>query len=225
MNGPILPGEDLIQMRKWRANLTLFSLQCPSQLTSTASTSAKVLISFTPNITKAKVQHSTRLCRLLNTFQFKPSPSLRWETMTECGRDVYRAFCTKYDKPCEYDHVDYIIKEHTDYDENDACVQYFMEYCENETIEESSLINFNHGDFVNICMPYTRDLINFYDENEEELLIYVDQYCEAAGYTSRLQLCEGDNIEDPDDFKAALVNHGMTYLGGMLLQACSEAYD
>ena len=166
-----------------------------------------------------------RMCRLLNTFQFKPAPGLCWETMTESARDVYRAFCTKYDKPCEYDHVDYIIKEHTDYDENDACVQYFMEYCEKETIEESSLINFNHGDFVNICMPYTRDLINFYDENEEELLIYVDQYCEAAGYTSRLQLCEGDNIEDPDDFKAALVNHGMTFLGGMLLQSCLEAYD
>ena len=62
MNGPILPGEDLIQMRKWRANLTPFSLQCPSQLTSTASTSAKVPINFTPNITKAKVQHSTKEC-------------------------------------------------------------------------------------------------------------------------------------------------------------------
>ena len=166
-----------------------------------------------------------RLCRLTNTFGFKPAPGLCWETMNECARNVYRTFCERYCHECEYDFVDYIIKEHTDFDADDECVAYFIEYCEKETLEESSLINFNHGDFVNIIMPYTRDLINFYDENEDSVLHWADEYCEACGYTSRLQLCVGDNIEDPDDFKAALVNHAMTYLGGQLLNAVQNAFD
>jgi len=145
--------------------------------------------------------------------------------MNECARDVYRTFCAKYSYECEYDFVDYIIKEHTDFDAGDECVAYFIEHCENETLEESSLVNFDRSDFANICMCYTRDLINFYDKNEDSVLYWVDQYCEACGYTSRLQLCEGDNIEDPDDFKTALVNHGMTYLGGQLLETVRNAFD
>ena len=72
-------------------------------------------------------------------------------------------------------------------------------------------------------MPYTRDLIRFYDNNEADVLALVDEYCDAIGAISRLHALEGVTIEDPDDFAAALVNCGMTYLGQQLLAALENS--
>lgn len=46
MNGPILPGENLIQMRKWRTNLTPFSTNLPTMTNTKASYNYTQLLSF-----------------------------------------------------------------------------------------------------------------------------------------------------------------------------------
>ena len=159
------------------------------------------------------------LSRITRTF--RPSTvNLGWNSLDEIARDVYRAWCKKESIPCEYDTLAYILAD--SFDSDDSCVDYFLDRYSNETLENSSLCNYNQSDFVNIDMPYTRDLIEFYNRNETELLAWVDLACEAYGYTSRLHLLEGETIETPDDFAAGLVNAGMTYLGREMLRVVEE---
>ena len=160
------------------------------------------------------------LSRITRTF--RPSAlNVGWNSLDEIAKDVYRAWCNKESIPCEYDTVAYILADH--FDSDDSCVDYFLDRYSNETIEDNSLCNYNQSDFVNLDMCYTRDLIEFYNRNETEVLAWVDLACEAYGYTSRLHLLEGETIETPDDFAAGLVNAGMTYLGREMLRYMEEA--
>lgn len=160
------------------------------------------------------------LSRITRTF--RPSAiNVGWSSLDEIAKDVYRAWCKKESVPCEYDTVAYILSDH--FDSDDACVDYFLDRYSNETIEDNSLCNYNQSNFINLDMPYTRDLIEFYNRNETELLAWVDSACEAYGYISRLHLLEGETIETPDDFATGLVNAGMTYLGREMLRYMEEA--
>ena len=153
--------------------------------------------------------------------RYQPSPSDKgWDSLDEIAKDVYRAWCRRESTECEYDTVRYALSDH--FDSDDSCVNYFLDRYGSETVEDSSLCNYNQSDFVNIDMCYTRDLIEFYNRNETELLAWVDSACEAYGYTSRLHLLEGETIETPDDFAAGLVNAGMTYLGREMLRIMEE---
>jgi len=148
--------------------------------------------------------------------KYQPSPLHKgWESLDETAQDVYRAWCVKESVSCEYDLIRYLIGDQVDLD--DSCVEYFLDSYGSDTLEDTGLVNYDRSDFVNLDMCYTRDLIEFYNRNEAELLAWVDRACEAYGYNSRLQLLEGETIETPDDFAAALVNAGMTYLGRELL--------
>ncbi len=148
--------------------------------------------------------------------KYQPGPLHKgWESLDETAQDVYRAWCIKESVSCEYDLIRYLISGQVDL--NDSCVDYFLDSYGSDTLEDTCLVNYDRSDFVNIDMCYTRDLIEFYNRNETELLAWVDRACEAYGYNSRLQLLEGETIETPDDFAAALVNAGMTYLGRELL--------
>ena len=159
------------------------------------------------------------LSRITRTF--RPSAvNVGWDSLDDTAKDVYRAWCKKESICCEYDTLAYILSDH--FDSDDSCVDYFFDRYSNETVEDSSLCNYNQSDFVNIDMCYTRDLIEFYNRNETELLAWVDSACEAYGYTSRLHLLEGETIETPDDFAAGLVNAGMTYLGREMLRIMEE---
>lgn len=159
------------------------------------------------------------LSRITRTF--RPSAiNVGWSSLDEIAKDVYRAWCRKESIPCEYDTLAYILAD--SFDSDDSCVDYFLDRYSNETLEDNSLCNYNQSDFINLDMPYTRDLIEFYNRNETELLAWVDSACEAYGYTSRLHLLEGETIETPDDFAAALVNAGMTYLGREMLRIVEE---
>ena len=152
--------------------------------------------------------------------KYQPSPSDKgWESLDDTAKDVYRAWCVKESVLCEYDTVRYAL---SDFDPDDACVDYFLDRYGSETVEDSSLCNYNQSDFVNIDMMYTRDLIEFYNRNETEVLAWVDLACDGYGYNSRLHLLEGETIETPDDFAAGLVNAGMTYLGRELLRHIEE---
>jgi len=106
------------------------------------------------------------------------------------------------------------------YDLEDDCVAWFVEHY-NDNPED--LCNYQTSDFVNLDMCYTKDLINFYNSNEESVLSWCDQLCDAYGYTSRLQLLEGQTVEDPDDFATGLVNAAMTYLGCELYRLVEDA--
>jgi hypothetical protein len=153
--------------------------------------------------------------------RYQPSPiSKGWESLDDIAKDIYRAWCRKESTKCEYDTVRYALSDN--FDSDDACVAYFLGQYGSETVEDSSLCNYNQSDFVNIDMCYTRDLVEFYNRNEDEVLAWVDLACDGYGYTSRLHLLEGETIETPDDFAAGLVNAGMTYLGRELLRNIEE---
>lgn len=157
------------------------------------------------------------LSRILS--KFNPGPmGMIWEHMEEEARDIYRAWCRKEGGKCEYDSVRYVIEQSERFDMDDDCVSWFMEHCGDETIEDTYLVNYEHSDFVNNDMCYTKDLLRFYEQNEESVLQWCDEYCEALGCTSRLEMLAGQTIETPDDFATALVNTGMTYLAGEMLR-------
>ncbi len=148
--------------------------------------------------------------------KYQPGPWHRgWESLDETSRDVYRAWCAKESIPCEYDTIKYLLSD--TFNAEDSCVDYFLDSYGSDTVEDTGLVNYDRSDFVNLDMCYTRDLIEFYNRNETEILAWVDLACEAYGYNSRLQLLEGETIETPDDFAAGLVNAGMTYLARDIL--------
>ena len=77
-------------------------------------------------------------------------------------------------------------------------------------------------------MPYTRDLIEFYDENEESLKKWLDEWLEGCGMSFAEWLNNTSHhttIEDVDDIKTAVVNHVMTYVGCQLLEILQEHSD
>ena len=153
-----------------------------------------------------------RMCKALNNF--KPSPGLCWETLTYNGKEIYRDLCKREWKECEYDSLTYLIEQQDwDSDRNNDCVEYFIDRYNNNP---QDLCNYDRSDFVNNDMCYTKDLLDFYDNNEESVLYWLDDFCDVTGY-SRMQVVEGDTIEDPDDLKTAFVNKSMTWLGVTLL--------
>jgi hypothetical protein len=158
----------------------------------------------------------------LSRYQFNPGASGGgWNSLSESAREVYRAWCERESVDCDYDSLRYVAEE-AGYDLDDGCVAWLVDHYKQADPSESGLCNYDRSDFVNCDMPYTRDLLRFYSNNEESVLHWVDQYCDACGFTSRLQAVEGATIEDPDDFATALVNCGMTYLAGELLRLCEE---
>jgi hypothetical protein len=125
---------------------------------------------------------------------------------------------------CDYDSLRYVLQE-AGWDLDDPCTEYLVDQYSHSDPSESGLCNYDRSDFVNCDMCYTRDLIRFYEQNSESVLHWCDQACEGYGYTSRLELLEGQTVEDPDDMATALVNAGMTYLAGEMLRAAQEWKD
>jgi hypothetical protein len=141
-----------------------------------------------------------------------------WNSLSDNAKEIYRNLCITEDEQCEYDTLKFIVDDAFDW-VNDTCVEWFIDQYNDDP---EALSNYDHSDFVNIDMCYTKDLLNFYECNTDCILHWVDEACSAYGYTSRLQLVEGQTIEDPDDFATALVNAGMTYLGITLWQTAEE---
>ena len=149
----------------------------------------------------------------LSRYQFNPGACFTgWQSLSECARDVYRAWCARENVDCTYDQLAYLIAD--DFDADDACVEYFVDRYNDDP---EALSNYGTSDFVNIDMCYTRDLLNFYDQNEAEIKQWFEAMCDAYGYTSTLEALQGDTIDDPDDMKSAMVNHAMTYLARQIL--------
>jgi hypothetical protein len=88
-----------------------------------------------------------------------------------------------------------------------------------------SLIDFDHSDWVNMAECYNRDLLNRWDQQEDDIKALFNDYCEAVGYTSTLEALEGETIEDPDDMAMAMVNHAMTWGARMLLDEIRETIE
>lgn len=169
-------------------------------------------------------QNSEGYKKLSQTLKrFSPGPLHKgWESMEEESREVYRLWCEKEGKQCEYDTVRYLIEEGDIFDASDDCVAWLVERYGDDSISNTGLCNYGHSDFVNNDMCYTRDLLNFYEENKTSVLYWVDEYCDAIGACSRLQALEGQMIETPDDMAAAFVNLAMTYLGRRLYSIFEE---
>lgn len=157
-----------------------------------------------------------KLCKALSNY--KPSPLISWESMSDNAKDIYRNLCNRESVDCEYDSLKYLIED--EYDLDDECVSWFVD---NYNDNKQNLCNYQTSDFVNLDMCYTKDLIDFYNSNSDSILHWVDEACNAYGYNSRLQLLEGQTVEDPDDFATGLVNAAMTYLGNELYQLVESA--
>ena len=161
--------------------------------------------------------------RRLCSYKFSPGLLWKgWESLSETARDVYRAWCRRESEPCLYDSARHLIESLETFELDDPCVEYFLDACGSACLNDTRLINLDRSDFVNVYMPYTRDLLNFYDWNEDAILYWLDQACHGYGYTSRLQLVEAETTETPDQLKTAFVNTAMTYLGRELLTACQD---
>ena len=149
----------------------------------------------------------------LSRYQFNPGACFKgWQSLSDCAKDIYRAWCTREGVPCEYDQLGYLIAD--DFDVDDACVKYFVNRYDDDP---EALQNYDRSDFVNSDMCYTRDLLAFYDQNEIEIKAWFEAMCDAYGHTSTLEALEGQTIDDPDDMKAAMVNRAMTYLARNIL--------
>jgi hypothetical protein len=109
--------------------------------------------------------------------------------------------------------VEELLRSKDCFDLNDPCVDFFIEKYGDESAQDSSLVNYETSDFINLDMCYYKDLIEFYKANEESILGWVDKICYVYGYSSRFELISGENIETPDLMACALVNQAMTYLG------------
>jgi hypothetical protein len=161
----------------------------------------------------------------LSRYQFEPGAAWRgWQSLSEASREVYRAWCEKQSVDCDYDSLAYVLKE-AGWDTEDSCTEYLLDRYSHSDPNESGLCDYDRSDFVNLAMCYTRDLLRFYEQNSESVLHWCDQACEAYGYTSRLELLEGQTVEDPDGMATGLVNVGMTYLAGEMLRAAEEWRD
>lgn len=79
-----------------------------------------------------------------------------------------------------------------------------------------ALKDFDRSDWVNMCECYTYKLVERYETQTKDIKALFEQYCEAIGATSALEALEGQNIEDPEDMMAAMVNLAMSY-GAQLL--------
>jgi hypothetical protein len=84
-----------------------------------------------------------------------------------------------------------------------------------------ALQDFDRSDWVNMAECYIKDLLNRWDRQEDSIRALFEDYCDAIGATSTLEVMEGQNIEDPDDFTTAYVNLAMTW-GAQ--QLCREIY-
>lgn len=166
-----------------------------------------------------------RMCRLTERFKFKPSPMLSWERLGHEAREVYRAWCERENVDCSHDQAAEVIRKSEKYEMDDDCVAWFIDTIDTESVDNCCLVNFDRSDFVNICMPYTRDLINHYNDCEESVKYWHDQMLEAYGQSFAEWLnitSEHTTIEDVDDVMTAVVNAAMTYLGSQLLDTIRE---
>jgi len=160
-----------------------------------------------------------RLSFYTGTLRFEPGMAWRgWDSLSDSAKEVYRAWCERESVDCDYDSLRYVL-EQDGWDVDDDCVSELLDRYTHADPSESGLCNYEQSDWVNLDQCYTRDLLNFYDRNEDSVLHWCDEACGAFGYSSRLQLMEAETIETPDDMKAALVNHGMTYLACAVLSA------
>jgi len=160
-----------------------------------------------------------RLSFYVDVLRFRPGvlsvrpgvSSGTWDDLSDSAKEVYRAWAERESVDCEYDQLRYVL-EQEDWDvEDDGCIVELLERYDHSDPAESGLCNYDRSDWVNLDMPYTRDLIRFYDMHEDDVLAWCDRACEAYGFTQRAQLWESETIEDPDDLKASLVNHAMTW--------------
>ncbi len=85
------------------------------------------------------------------------------------------------------------------------------------------LKDFYRSDWVNLCEPYTRDLLRRWDQQTPSIRSLFEDYCDAIGASSTVHALEGeiDSMEDGDDLNAAIVNHAMTYAA---MEICREIY-
>ena len=77
--------------------------------------------------------------------------------------------------------------------------------------EPDCLSDFECSDWVNLCECYTRDLLQRWEQQQDDIKALFGDYCEAIGATSTLEALEGETIDDPDDMAAAMVNRAMSW--------------
>ena len=84
-----------------------------------------------------------------------------------------------------------------------------------------ALQDFFQSDWVNLCEPYTYNLVKFYQRQAPDVRALFESACDAYGFTSAAEALEGSHPEDPEDYTAAFVNFAMTFAAQEL---CREVF-
>ena len=94
-----------------------------------------------------------------------------------------------------------------------------------ERFDESpeALQDFCRSDWVNLAEPYTYQLLQRWNQQEDGIRALWNEYCGMVGATSTMECLEGEltSFEDGDDVNIAIVNHAMTWAA---LELCSVAF-
>jgi len=91
-----------------------------------------------------------------------------------------------------------------------------------------SLIDFERSDWVNLAECYTFDLLQRWNQQEDDIKALWDGYVDAIGATSTMHALEGvsDSFEDGDDMNTAIVNLAMSWAcQGLLQDLARYAHD
>ena len=166
-----------------------------------------------------------KLCSL----KYQPSPLDKgWRSLDYEAKEVYKALCKKNMEPFTYDSVQYLWEQATeefkDYEDDDV-IDAILESYGDKSIEESGLINYDQSDWINLDECSTYDLIQRYDRYESDILDWIDKACDEFGCQQRLQLCESETIDDPDDLKTSFTNHAMTHAARHVLYVCRQMQE
>jgi hypothetical protein len=141
---------------------------------------------------------------------------IRWETMCENAKDIYRNLCDRYSETCTYDTIEGKLEDSW-IDKDDDCVAALIKWADNDP---ESLLSFETSDWANVAESYTYKLLERWESDQRSIKYWFDAYCEAIGATSTLEALEGQTVEDPEDMAAATVNMAMTYCASEILREC-----
>ena len=84
------------------------------------------------------------------------------------------------------------------------------------------LADFDTSDWLNMCEPYNHQLLDRWEENQDDIIQMFEEFKIAYGYESTLEALRFELIEDPLDLAMAMTNASMTYAARVLLAVLEE---
>lgn len=101
---------------------------------------------------------------------------------------------------------------------NDSVIESIVDWIDDSP---ESLKDFCHSDWINLAEPYTRDLINRWDSDRNDLIKWADDYCDQTGIDIHEALADSF---DPDNYTAGFVNLAMSWAAVAMMNIVFPEY-